>query len=180
MKVISDTRRFRLDYVLVPRLEWLQDFGLVEINKDSSSTFYKLTVVGKKFYKQLPEVLNTKIKDINSKWLKFKVMRTISLIINNKKKLTLWDESSKRERHSHLSILLNEAFNNINTDNAFRLSQFESFIFLVINLLDKYDIIMELSNFENELLTGFEDNKKIFTLITAARKNEGYISIRIK
>jgi hypothetical protein len=167
------------EHLLVPRIEWMADLGLIEISKAGSRTVYKLTKIGSIFYNNLPKVGSSVIRDINENWLKSELIYASSLIVLDETKDNL---IKYRDMDlSYIKVIIGEqisnAFNFMDKGNVFRISLYPTFLFTVINIMVEKKIIVEYNDILAFLKATYTYNFRKFGVKESGRITESYISI---
>lgn len=165
------------EHLLIPRCEWLSQLDLVVIGKDKSATTYSLTEKGKLFLNLLPTYPKTSLPDIDDMWLVDKAFTVLALIYTS--------ESDKLYQNfsaafiSELGNSLEMAVKVVKSSNLFRIPAFDSMLFICLNMLTEFQIIVNFSDLISLLETGFAFNDKQYFIKNTGRINESYISTRL-
>ena len=162
--------------IIPPRVEWLNDLGIIEQTKPDT---YFFTEKGHFFYKSIPkeDITISKISQIDYKRKEELFFSDISILFTNKIKT---DEIPKDKLNKLIEKYLILSYKKINTDSIARISTLPVFVFIVIMLFTKENLIINFEDLKNILSANFEVDNKIFSLREAARINESYILIKLK
>lgn len=169
------------EHLLVPRLEWLRELGIVDARKNGSNSTYALTPGGTNFYEAIPIISDTTVRDIDELWLKKSLLQQFIYIDRNhagsiNKRLIDIDEKQKKEI---IQATLLEAFMAIDTSGAMRISLYSSYIYMNIKAIQEYGVYFEFSDLTEYLKEPIViDNKRYFAK-EASRTTESYITITI-
>jgi predicted transcriptional regulator len=165
------------EHIIPPRLEWLSSLELINIKRNSSETGYSVTEKGREFYRQIP-ILENQVNDLNTFWYNNHAITTFSNIIWDTD-LVAWNKFHDSNKDNYFKIVLYKAVDIYGKDGAMRMSLNITFLFIILELIKNYKIIIEFVEIEKMLSPIFITEKFIFSLHKAARETESYISIKI-
>lgn len=168
------------EHIIVPRLEWLADLGIVLIRKVRGKTIYTLTPEGKRLHHFLIKLPQFPHNDINEDWLSGSAMKSFCNLIFKNIEIIHWTSLSVIGRRHKLQDLLEKAYKIFSTGGAMRMALYPSTLYVVINLACDTNVLVELEELELELAKSIQINNKIFSLRQAARPTEAYIAINFK
>lgn len=165
------------EHIIPPRLEWLSSLELINIKRNSSETGYSVTEKGREFYRQIP-ILENQVNDLNTFWYNNHAITTFSNIIWDTD-LVAWNKFHDSNKDNYFKIVLYKAVDIYGKDGAMRMSLNITLLFIILELIKNYKIIIEFVEIEKMLSPIFITEKFIFSLHKAARETESYISIKI-
>ncbi|MGD1007842.1 MAG: hypothetical protein ABR980_11505 [Ignavibacteriaceae bacterium] len=93
--------------------------------------------------------------------------------------LVAWNKFHDSNKDNYFKIVLYKAVDIYGKDGAMRMSLNITFLFIILELIKNYKIIIEFVEIEKMLSPIFITEKFIFSLHKAARETESYISIKI-
>jgi hypothetical protein len=166
-------------HIIPPRLEWMADLGILNRIKRGSKIFYKSSRQGNELYKSFLSLPDSDLCDINENWLRTKAMNSLTPVICNNIPLKKWSELAKAKRMALLKPYLDMVFNYFNFDGAMRISLYPAFLFIIINLAATQNIVVEFSELEIEFKNSILVGSRKYSMRSAARINEGYITINL-
>lgn len=162
-------------HIIPPRLEWLEDLNITKQQKKG----YQLTAKGQRFYKTLFTLANSNSQDINQTWLQTKAMAAFSTLVLPTTNLIYWTDLSITEQNNLLTPILPKAFALFDSEGAWRASFNATAWFVIINLSSKQNVIIEQQDLETALKSSIIINEKKFSVRSAARANEKYITMNL-
>jgi len=160
------------EHIIGPRLEWYTVLELLEKEKRGSSTFYSPTKQGRLFFKSMPVIEPFGLPEVNSFWFNNYVFHSLY-------KLLITKSASPFDKLKLFKKYLLEASMSFGSSNAFRIPIEVTFIYISLSMLINNYIILEFFEIEKWLNQKVEFQGKTFSLKTAARSNEGYITIKL-
>ena len=162
------------EHLLIPRCEWLNSLGIVNMQKKGSSTLYSLTEKGRLFYHELPTLPDRVTKDINDEWLSQRMFETFnSLYLDNR---SYFLHLPKSVRDFKLGEALKAASEAVKSSSSFRLPLYDTILFVCLNLFINEQCIINYNDILNELKSSFVFEGKKYLAQEAGRINEGYIT----
>jgi len=167
------------EHIVIPRLEWLSDIGLVKMSQLSGKTLYEIMPNGKHLYNSFFILPDSNIRDINEQWFYEKAFKNFAEFIFDRVTLTYWRDISLPEKRELLGELLLISYDKFNTGNAMRMALYPSMLYIALTLLCKKHIVIEFKDIALELKEEFKINNRAFIVRHAARINEGYIMVKI-
>lgn len=165
------------EHLLIPRCEWLSQLELIAIIKFKNSTSYHLTDKGNLFLKVLPTLPGSLLPDIDDSWMANRVFTVLAGIYACES-----NDSYKKFSETYFNELgysLETAVKVVKSSNLFRIPAFDSMLFVCLNMLTKYQIIINFSDIISILNPGFSFNNRQYLIKNAGRINESYISTRL-
>lgn len=164
------------EHLLIPRCEWLNQLGLVSIEKLKSSTFYSISEKGKRMLELIPCLLNTDLTDIDENWMSDNVFTIFPEIYSE-------DFLSKVEQYSetfiaYLSRSIEKAVGVIKSSNLFRIPSFDSLLFVCLDMLIVNNVVVNFSDIIKILDNGLNYNGRLYVIKNVGRINESYITTR--
>ncbi len=166
-------------HIIPPRLEWMADLGVLDRKKEGSRTFYQLSRQGRKLYESCLSLPDSDLREINENWLRTKAMDSLTRLIDNKKPFKKWSELTDAKRLKVLKPYLEKAFQYFNFDGAMRISLYNSCLFIIINLAANKNIEVEFFDLELEFKNSILVGRRKYSMRSAARINEGYITVNL-
>ncbi len=166
-------------HIIPPRLEWMADLGVLDRIKRTGRTFYKLSRQGRKLYESCLNLQNSDLRDINENWLRTKAMDSFTRLIDDDKPFKKWAELTVAERLKVLKPYLEKAFQYFSSDGAMRISLYNACLFIIINLAANKNIKVEFFDLELEFKNSILLGRRKYSMRSAARINEGYITINL-
>jgi hypothetical protein len=166
-------------HIIPPRLEWMADLGILNRIKRGSKIFYKSSRQGNELYKSFISLPDSDLCDINENWLRTKAMNSLTPVICNNVPLKKWSELTTAKRMALLKPYLSLVFNYFNFDGAMRISLHQAFLYIIINFAIIKDIVVEFNDLEKEFKESIIVGKRRYSIRSAARINEGYISVNL-
>jgi hypothetical protein len=160
------------EHVLIPRCEWLNQLGLVSIDRIKGSTYYSLSIKGKSMVERIPILLNSELKDINDEWVYGEVFSLIAEVYYD------CDINNFSNHLLEFGESLETAVQVIRSSNIFRIPLFDTMFFICLKLLDENRIVMNFRDIISLLDEGFIFNNNQYFIKNAGRINESYITIR--
>ena len=165
------------EHLLIPRCEWLSQLDLIAISKSKNSTSYYLTDKGKLFLKLLPTLPGSSLPDIDDSWMTKRVFTVLASIYARESNDSF--QNFNPTYFTELGYSLEIAVKVVISSNLFRIPAFDSMLFVCLNMLTKYQIIINFSDIISLLNPGFSFNDKQYIIKNAGRINESYISTRL-
>jgi len=165
------------EHIIPPRLGWLSSLDIVNIEKSSSTTLYKITPSGFNFLQSLP-LINGLIRDIDHVWYKNNSVGVFNHILSDTNSMN-WNMLNDTHKNNVFSEAIGSAFNMFGKDGAMRMSLNVTFLYLVIYIKKYHNVLIEFSDVEKILDKSFEADNYVYSLHNAARETESYISIKI-
>lgn len=163
------------EHIIIPRLEWLADLGVISISKEKGKSIYEITDQGDRLVASFNQ---DTVHFINDDWIRRNSMHAFSnLIYERDNSIKSWSDLSDESKNSILEKLLDEAFSLLNREGALRISYYPSQMLITIKTLIHYKVIMEIEDFDKIFELPLRLNGKEYFLKQSARKNESYISI---
>lgn len=166
------------EHIIIPRLEWLSDIGIIHISKTNNKSFYCFTKSGFEFYSKIPEIGNSGIKDINAEWLQNKYIESILCLLpslNYIKFSDLDNNDIERVLEPHLE----QVFLMLSSKGSYTVSLYPAILFITINLLVQNNLIVEENELIELLLSSINIGNRQYNLNQTQRINESYISLTI-
>jgi hypothetical protein len=167
------------EHILIPRCEWLNSLGFVQIERKGNSTFYCISPIGNELYNSFNIIDTTNsIRDINYVFLQNHFFSVICKIgyLNIKK---YFIDLTNDEQKMLIGRYLEEAIKVIKTSSTFRLPLKESLIFLTIEISVKEQILVNNNEIVNLLKNELTYNNKQYQINDLGRPNESYVITRL-
>ena len=162
-------------YFLPPRLNWLLDLGLLDVNRGIRSNVYQLTESGHKMVESLPILDNSNIPDVTDDWFNTKYFSEITPIILSSKDIKFWQEVDDKIRQTACEKYLPIAFEKFRNSSVPKVSLKQTILFLCL----RFGIELKLITNFNELIQWFQMPRVlgdyIYEVRISARENESYI-----
>ena len=165
------------EHILVPRLEWLADLGVVDLLKEKGRVYYELKRNGYHLYKSLVTLPESGFRDINNDWIREFAAKEFSQLIFEKETLSDWKDYKETVRRGYLSPLLEETYKVFSRGGASRMSSYPTMLFIIINLICRRNVLIEFKELETELKKNIKVKDRVFSIRPAARINEEYITV---
>lgn len=165
------------EHIIIPRLEWLKDLGVIKIQKDSSKTTYTLTDKGVDFMYRLLNYNN--LLYINQNWLLDNSFKAFSML-HGTNQYVLWNELSPDLKTTLVGPILHDSYQKFSEGKALRIATFPTLLYTTINLIINKNVVVEFKELLEMLSNNLKYYKYTYHLKSAARENEGYISIIIE
>ena len=161
-------------YFLPPRLNWLLDLGLLDVNEGLKSNVYQLTESGQKLVNVLRIEDNSDISDVTDDWFNTQYFSDITPLIIFSTDLKLWQEVDDKTRKMACEKYLPIAFEKFRNSSVPKVSLKQTILFLCL----RFGMELKLITNFNELIQWFEiprvlDNY-IYEVRISARENESY------
>lgn len=163
------------EHIIAPRIDWLADLDMVNIEKSGGSNLYKVSSFGEQVYSSLPKLTDNRSRDINEGWISNYLMQCLTSNYENR---IYWKDFTNDQKIASIGELLELASKEFGSVGSKRISFHTSFIYITILLFVKRRIIMEKKEFKEFLLTKVRIRDKIYSLHLAARQNEEYITFK--
>lgn len=167
------------EHIVIPRLEWLSDLHIIDINKNNNKTLYKICDDKYFLYKSFIAIKNGSISDINEHWLQSRASHVFNKVVyQNNHLLVQWNKCDIKIRNNRLIFLIEESYKFFSQKGSLRVSIYPTLIFIIISLASEYGILAEFEEIVSALKNKIYSQNKIYSIHTSARINEGYISIK--
>ena len=168
------------EHFLIPRCEWLNSLGLININHINNKTIYSLSSIGIEFYKIIPFInIESQIKDINEDFI-----TNIFFTIINKIYFQNSNENFDKLSHDKKINLLGEAIDKsltiIKSSSSFRIPMFDAMLYISIDFILNKNIVINFKDIFDLLKIGVSYKNKEYILKDNGRINESYITTRVK
>lgn len=162
------------EHLLAPRCEWLNQLGIVIIEKKGSSTNYSFSQEGLEFYQLLPAFkINQHLTDINELWITEKMFKTFEkLFPAYRKPLSDFDTASA---DNMIGMSLEIAKVIVQTSNNFQFPLYDVILVTCIELFFEHNCVAEFGEIINKLVLSFNFNGITYIAKQSKRLNESYI-----
>lgn len=167
------------EHIIIPRIEWLADLGIVKIHKTQQRTSYECTTHGKELYDSLLSLPNSQQKDVNDNWLNKKSMTVFCKMLHSFGQMRKWPSIPTEEKIPLLKPHIEKAYSIFSKGGAMRMPLYPVILFICVKLACKDKVITEFSELEHDFRNNLLINNKQYSLRTSARANESYISVNL-
>ena len=164
------------EHLLIPRCEWLNQLGLVSIEKLKGSTFYSISGKGNTMLDLLPRLINTDLVDMDEDWMLDNIFTIFPKVYPE-------DFSCKVDYYgdqfiTYLGQSIEKAIGVVKSSNLFRIPFFDSLLFVCLDMLVVNNIVVNFSDINKLLTNGLTFNGRLYLMKTFGRVNESYITTR--
>ncbi len=162
-------------YFLPPRINWLLDLGLLDLNKERNRNIFQLTETGKKLLKVLPILSNSQIPDVTDIWFGVQYFTEMTPLIIPSTGFKFWQEVDDNVRVAICKDYLPKAFELFRQSTVPKISLKQTVLFLCLRFGRKLNLIANISDLIQWLQTPRILDNYIYEVRISARENESYI-----
>lgn len=168
------------EHFLIPRCEWLNSLGLININQVNNKTIYSLSILGNELHERLPLINNeNQLKDIDDEFLTnnfFNLINNIYFQGSNVK----FDSLLSEIQIEMLGETLEKSLSIIKSSSSFRIPMFDTMLFISLDFILNKKTIINFKDIFNILKIGLIFKDKEYLLKENGRMNESYITTSVK
>lgn len=162
-------------YIVLPRLHWLLDLGLLDARKEKNSLIYQLTAVGQNLIEVLPKLGNSNISDVPDSWFNTQFFSKVSPLIILDADFRQWQDVDDKVRHEACEKYIPTAFDKFRKSSVPKISLTQGMIYLCIRSVTELHLLIN----EQELIQWFQKPRTLenykYEARISARENESYL-----
>ena len=162
-------------YVVLPRLNWLLDLGLLDSTKEKNSFVYQLTEAGQHLIKTFPKLKNSNIPDVTDSWFNTQFFSEVIPLMISETSFRRWQDVDDKVRQEACEKHLPATFDKFRKTSIPKISLTQGTMYLCIRFATELHLLTNLG----ELIQWFQkprilENYKYEARISA-RENEAYL-----
>ena len=161
-------------YIVLPRLHWLLDLGLLDARKEKNSLIYQLTEVGQNLIEILPKLRNFNISDIPDSWFNTQFFSKVSPLMIFDNDFRQWQNINDKLRQEACEKYLPAAFDKFRRTSIPKISLTQGTMYLCIRFATEFRLLTNTQ----ELIQWFQKPRTLgnyrYEARTSARENESY------
>lgn len=162
-------------YFLPPRINWLLDLGLLDLNKETNRNIFQLTETGKKLLKVLPILSNSQILDVTDIWFDVQYFTEMTPLIIPSTGFKYWQEVDDNDQVAICKEYLPKAFELFRQSTVPKVSLKQTVLYLCLRFGKELNLIANISDLIQWLKTPRILDNYIYEVRISARENESYI-----
>lgn len=162
-------------YIVLPRLHWLLDMGLLDSRKEKNNFIYQLTETGQKLVEEiLPKLPNSDVFDVTDSWFNTHFFSKISPLIISSTSFQQWQDVDDKVRQEACEKYLPIAFDKFRRTTVPKISLTQGTVYLCIRFATELRLLTNIQ----ELIQWFQKPRTLenyeYQARTSARENEAY------
>ena len=161
-------------YIVLPRLNWLLDLGLLHSTIEKNKFIYELTESGQNLIKILPKLAKSHIPDVPDSWFKTDFFSKVSPLIIPDAGFRRWQDVDDKVRQEACEKHLPVAFDKFRRTSIPKISLTQGVMYLCIRFATE----LHLMTNAQELIQWFQKPRTLgnykYEARTSARENEAY------
>ena len=162
-----------LENIVPPRVHWLIDLGLVS-TEHSKGKSPRLTIMGTRFYKNLPKIQEGIPAIHMDAWLRKSFFGVVGQIFTDEPART-WSEIQPEHKKEQLNKLASRALETLRSTPTPKISLYPALIYMVLLLITSDRIRVNLVELHEDLETFSKESGTRYEVRFSHRENEAYL-----